>query len=123
MVFLSVGTGMMSPSSHHTAARVARRFRSAVVVRDKRFEVVLADGGVVTTRDMEHLLEHRVGFVTRLRFRAALAGAPNVVRWEGLDGRGQVVSGTLVLHAGVRADRVVAWAEVVVEDGGVMVPF
>ncbi|MBI2390067.1 MAG: hypothetical protein HYV09_10800 [Deltaproteobacteria bacterium] len=84
-----------------TTDRVARGFRSAVLHFGRRFEIPLADGGVITARHLGRLLELRIGFVTRLRFRSSLDGAPNPVRWEGLDVRGDVVSGRLVLDAGV----------------------
>jgi hypothetical protein len=43
-------------------------------------------------------------------------GTPNAVRWDARDERGETVTGQLLLHAGVRKDQIVCWAEIVMGD-------
>jgi hypothetical protein len=99
------------------AHRVARRHlrRADVAFRDvppTSVEVIYSDGGIISARDVERLLKPRLGVLMQLRFRPSLVGTPNTVAWEGVSDRAEVVTGTLVLHAGVREDQVVSWAEI-----------
>jgi hypothetical protein len=100
--------------------RVARCHQAAVVLRDvpvETVEVIYSDGGIVSARDIARLLEERFGVLVRVRFHPSLSGTPNTVAWKALDGQGEIDTGRLILHAGVRQDQVVSWAEVVVDNG------
>lgn len=110
----------MAPSSL-TAARVLSRHRhGAVVLRDEpaTLDVIYSDGGIVTARDVARLIEQRIGLVSTLRFRPSVNTPPNGVAFEGLGESGEVVSGQVILHAGLRDDQVVCWAEVVRDEPG-----
>jgi hypothetical protein len=77
--------------------------------------VILADGGTVTATDIVRLLGDRLGSLVGMRF-VQLAGVRSGVRWKARDQRGHVVSGWLLLHAGIRGDEaVVTWAEIVID--------
>lgn len=99
-----------------TRRRVARRY-AAAVRRDAVGPTTLvhSDGGVVTVRDLERLLHEQVGFLAETRFRRSLDGSPNTVRWEALDDCGEVVSGRIVIHASVAADRISVWSEILLD--------
>lgn len=109
----------MSLFTHLTRRVLARHMAAAVVLRSvpaPTVEVILGDGGIVTGRDIARLLEDRVGTLLKVRFRRSLSGMPNTVAWEAVDERGEIVTGQVLVHAGVREDQVVAWAEVVVSN-------
>lgn len=95
---------------------LARHRRAAIVLRDvpATVDVIYSEGGIVSGADTARLLEDRLGALLKVRFRPSLSGAPNTVAWEALDERGDVASGQLVLHAGVRDDQVVVGAEIVI---------
>lgn len=95
---------------------VARHRRAAIVLRDvpATVDIIYSEGGVVSGADVARLLHDRLGALLSVRFHPSPSGTPNIVRWEALDERGDVVSGQLVLHAGVRDDQVVVWAEIVI---------
>ena len=105
-------------SSSGISARVLSRHRhAAVVVRDvpaTSIEVVYSDGGVVSAQDVARLLADRIALLG-VKFLKGGSHA-NVVRWVGATIDGTTVMGSLVLHAGVRGDQVVCWAEIVLDD-------
>jgi hypothetical protein len=109
----------MASSSGISARVLARHRHGAVVLREvpaSTFDVVYSDGGVVSARDVSRLLADRLGVLVLVRFRPSPSGTPNTVAWDALDESGEVVTGTVVLHAGVRTDQVVCWAEIVLDD-------
>ncbi len=50
-----------------------------------------------------------------MRFRRSLVNDPNAVAWEALDERAKLVTGRVVLHAGVSETEIMSWAEVVID--------
>jgi hypothetical protein len=118
---------VMSPRSTHETVprrdrltpRVLRRHLGIAPeveqdVRSDSLRVIFSDGGVVTSEDLKRLLRERLGPLRDLRFLSPRAGA-NVVRWSAITDDGTTVGGRLVLHAGMRGDRVVSWAQIQVE--------
>jgi hypothetical protein len=102
------------------ALRVARRHvrEAAVVLRTldaPTHRVEYRDSGRIPAVELARMLEQTIGFVTSLRFRPAITGLPNTVAWEAIDENASVVSGRLVLRAGVPESGVVSWAEVKVD--------
>lgn len=61
------------------------------------------------------MLRPHLGFIMKLRFRPSVKIDPNGVEFEALTENAEVVSGRLVLHAAVAEDRIVSWAEVIVD--------
>lgn len=108
----------MPPSSLTAARVVARHVHGAIVLRDlpATVDVIYSDGGIVSAADVARLLEDRLGTLLNVRFRPTPSGTSNSVRWEALDDQGEIVTGQLVLHAGLRDNRVVVWAEIVIGD-------
>lgn len=107
----------MTPSTSPLAHRHARR-HAAVVFRDfpaTKARVEYTDAGRISAVELARMLEPTCGFVTGLRFRPAITGLPNTISWEALDENAEVVTGKLVLHAGVSDIEVVTWAEVIVD--------
>jgi len=97
---------------------VTRRYRAAVILRDEpTTDLIFSDGGIITTGDLRRLLEPRLGLLVNMRLRPSLEGAPTTVTWEALDQEGEVVSGSVVLHAGLYETRIAVWAELLVDDG------
>lgn len=95
------------------AVRVARRHRAAVVLRavptiKKRVEYT-ATGGIYAF-ELAKLLEDQVGFIVRLRFRPTPNGPSTTVALEALTESGEVVTGTLVLHAAATESEITTWA-------------
>lgn len=115
----AVGAPMQSSTmSHRVASRFAReRGGTADEMLSESLNLILADGGVVTARDVERLLVPQFGKLTRLGFKASPIGAlvaPNSVAWEAVGSEGERVEGALVLHAAVANDHVEVWTEVTV---------
>jgi hypothetical protein len=106
------------PSSSPTAARVLHRHRhGAIVLRDvpaTSIDVMYSDGGIVSAQDVARLVADRLALVG-VKFMKRPA-RQNVVPWIGATTDGATVTGSLVLHAGVRTDQVVCWAEIVLDD-------
>lgn len=76
----------------------------------------ISDGGVVTTDDVARILRDRLGPLTDVRFTMALQHQ-RAVCWKARDPDNRLVSGWLVLHAGLRGDdQVMAWAEILVDE-------
>lgn len=109
---------MHDPTTSPLARRIVRRHQAAIVFRDipvSPTRVEYSNGGRILAVELARMLEPTCGFVTGLRFRPSLAGRPNTVSWEALDENAEVVTGKLVLHAGLSDIEVVTWAEVIVE--------
>ena len=99
------------------ARRILRRHQAAVVFRDISYtRVEYSNGGRIAAIELMKMLEPTVGFVTGLRFRPAITGTPNTVSWEALGPEGEVVSGRLLIHAGVSESEIVTWAEVMISE-------
>jgi hypothetical protein len=95
--------------------RVAARHERARADRDEdSIQVTMADGGTITTGDVQRLVQDRVGRLIGLRFRSLELGP--VVRWEALREDGRLVHGRLVLHSMVGGNEVVVWAELIIDD-------
>lgn len=103
--------------------RVLRRHLRAVsedepevvlTTRSDSVSVIYSDGGVITRDDVCRLLRPRLGALRGLTFLSPREG-PNVVRWFGVTEAGVMVGGKLVLHAGMRGDQIVSWAQIVVD--------
>ncbi|MGA3122609.1 MAG: hypothetical protein ABSF69_17730 [Polyangiaceae bacterium] len=106
------------------AVRVARR-HAAVVFRDVPTEdirIEYSDSGRISAVALSRMLERELGPLVTMRFRRSLVGTPNTVAWEALNERAELVSGKLELHAGVRDDEVVSWAEVFIDPQGRQLP-
>ena len=106
-----------STISRRVASRFARERGGADEVPSESLNLILADGGVVTARDVERLLVPQFGKLTRLGFKASPIGAlvaPNAVAWEAVGSEGERVEGALVLHAALANDHVELWAEITV---------
>jgi hypothetical protein len=73
-------------------------------------EVLLADGGVITSLDVVRLLEPRIGTLQKVRFRPSVS--PNAVTWEGLDRDGRVTSGRLTMNIAISPGFLAVWADV-----------
>jgi hypothetical protein len=97
------------------ASRVAQRYRRDVLGATR---VEYTDSGTISARDIERLLKPSFGVLMKMRFRPSLVGDPTTVAWEAVDARAHLVRGRLVLHAAVAEDRVVSWAEVLVDAVG-----
>jgi hypothetical protein len=82
--------------------------------RSEPLRVIYSDGGVITSEDLKRLLKEQLGPLRDLRFFSPREGA-NTVRWFAITDNGTMVGGQLVLHAGMRGDRVVSWAEIQTE--------
>jgi len=108
MVEASTNMNTADPIAH----RVARRHQAAVVLRSVPAEtrIEYRNAGTISAVALARMLEPSLGFLVRLRFRPALDGPPTTIAWEGLDANGDVVSGRLVLHAGVSESEVISWA-------------
>jgi hypothetical protein len=103
------------------AHRVARRRvrEAAIVFRDvhpERLGVEYSNSGRISAVALARMLEPQLGVLVKLRFRPAITGTPNTIAWEALDENANVISGKLVLHAGVTDDEVISWAEVTVDE-------
>jgi hypothetical protein len=81
------------------ARRVAHRHQAAVVPARSRIEY--STGGRISAVELAKMLDLDLGMLMELRFRRSLRVQPNAVEWEALDENAQVVTGLLVLHAGV----------------------
>jgi hypothetical protein len=102
------------------ALRVAVR-HAAVVLRDDPHATtggIYADDRLVTDMDVIRLLRDRLGVLMRLRFRPSIAGMPNEISWEAVSEDDEIISGRLMLHAGVRETEVVSWTEIVIDGEG-----
>ncbi|GAG20056.1 unnamed protein product, partial [marine sediment metagenome] len=110
MIHLSLRKGM-TPTAAHT---IARRFRAAVVHRAPATEIIFSDGGIITTGDLRRLLEPRIGRILTMRLRPAPSGEPNVVLWEALNERAEVVTGRVVLHVTLDEMQITVWADLLV---------
>ncbi len=108
---------MLIESMQPSAVRVVRRHlrHSFLVTESKNAEILFRDGGVVSTRDAARMLGPRVGPVTGITFSVERGFPPNVIVWTALTDDGVIVTGKLVVRAGVRNDAVIAWVEIVVD--------
>jgi hypothetical protein len=99
------------------ASRVAGRFLDNITLNKETPNGVAHSTDIwrASAREIERILRAQLGVMLRLRFRPALGGMPNAIAWEALDERAELVTGKLVLHAGVRYDEVVSWAELTVD--------
>jgi len=122
LIDLSLCKGM---STSVVAARaIARRYQSTVVLRDEpATEIIMSNGGIITTGDLRRLLEPRLGMLVNMRLRPSLEGAPNTIAWEALNEDAEVVSGRVVLHAHLTETEIAVWADLVIDEGGSMVRF
>jgi hypothetical protein len=95
---------------------VAREWEPEIVftTRSDSLSVLYSDGGVITTMDVRRLLLDRLGPMRDLRFLSPREGR-NIIRWFGVTDAGKMIGGRLVLHAGMRGDHVVSWAEIEIE--------
>lgn len=115
-VVTGVEITVMPTQAERVARRASKSAGGLLVTRPVRgIEVTYSDGGIVTSRDCARLIEPHVGQVMNLTFRKSLTGLPNTVAWEALHSDGIIITGALVLHAAVRGNQVVSWAEVQVD--------
>jgi hypothetical protein len=101
------------------ARNVARRYQAAVVIRDvpePATEIIFSDGGIVTTADLRRLLEPHFGPLAKVQLQPSRA--PATVTWSGIDQRGAIVSGRVVLHARLYEHRIEVWADLLVDNNG-----
>lgn len=88
---------------------------------DAIFQIILSEGGVITTADLERLFALRLGPFSNVSLVAPSHGG-NVVHWTAdLEG-GETAMGRLVVHASAGNGRIVVWAEVFVDDPESIVP-
>jgi hypothetical protein len=100
-----------------TALRVARRHaQEATVVPLREVPTTTRlDFGTVFGIELKLLLEPKVGYLVRLRFRAVPGGPPSTVAWEAVAENGKLVTGRLALGTTVAENEVAAWGEVTVD--------
>jgi hypothetical protein len=61
------------------------------------------------------MLEPQFGYMVRLRFRPAPSGPTTSIAWDAVTENGDVVTGTLVLHAAATEAEVLSWAVLTVD--------
>jgi hypothetical protein len=123
MVMSPRPTNETTPRRDRLTPRVLRRHLGVAAesarevgftTRSESFSVIYSDGGVITSEDLKRLLKERLGPLRDLRFLSPREGA-NIARWFAVTDAGEFIGGKLVLHARMRGDRVVSWAQIRVE--------
>jgi len=98
----------------NTAARIVRRYLYGdAFIRLSPISVVLGHGGVISTDDLERVLQaHDIEAHDVVLHRDA-DDPGNEIRWEGRDAEGSLVMGRLALHLAHDSSRVVVSGEIV----------
>ncbi len=78
-------------------------------------EIHHTSGGAITAHDLARIVEGQVGRLRGVAFHRSLR--PSCAEFVGLDRESNRVRGWVELHAAVKDDAIVCWAEVTIDPG------
>ena len=103
------------------AHRVALRHREALRCRRASTRVEYSTAGNIDAVAVIRLLEPSFGPLLKLTFRPTSTSTPNIVAFDAVSPKNQLVCGRVVLHATVAVNTILSWGEVLVDE--VEIPF